>query len=242
VIQRFYRRASSVATDPANGEGGDVAVREQLDGLVVNMELTLISIIQGVALYFLTDTARGLLVNMQVAYWPYIVVGLATIFLFWSRSLIHTFTVIRWPLEFGHNFLYIACTLVEAAMFTQLANLENWFLLGTIYAMLVWFLFAFDLGMIYRRRAECRDTEREYLCELLERDQLLNVRVLMPALTIFHLAAYLAIRFYPALFIEHAWHLALGLAQLVGGVLYLAYVLWFYRRIAPMIVKWRARA
>src|SRR5258708_29842578 len=31
-------------------------------------------------------------------------------------------TVIRWPLEFGHNFLYIACALVEAFSFAQLGN------------------------------------------------------------------------------------------------------------------------
>ena len=38
--------------------------RRKLDSLVVNVELTLTSIIQGVALYFLTDSAREPLGNL----------------------------------------------------------------------------------------------------------------------------------------------------------------------------------
>ena len=75
--------------------------------MVVNVELTLASIIQGVALYFLTDNARGSLALHQSVVWLYLLTGLVIIFIFWSRSIIHTLTLVRWPLEFGHNFLYI---------------------------------------------------------------------------------------------------------------------------------------
>src|SRR5438046_2137975 len=83
--------------------------RRELDSTVVNIELTLVSIIQGVALYFLTENARTAL---SLNNWPallYISAGLCVIFIFWSRSIIHTLTFIKWPLEFGHNFFYIAC-------------------------------------------------------------------------------------------------------------------------------------
>ena len=46
------------------------ATQTQLDGLVVNIELTLISIIQGVALSFLADHAREVLVGFQLSFWP----------------------------------------------------------------------------------------------------------------------------------------------------------------------------
>ncbi len=78
--------------------------RRELDSVVVNIELTLVSIIQGVALFFLTDNARAL---MSMRHWDallYVAAGLCVIFVFWSRSVIHTLTLIRWPLEFGHNF------------------------------------------------------------------------------------------------------------------------------------------
>src|SRR5437879_2037428 len=78
--------------------------RRDLDSNVVNIELTLASIIQGVALYFLTENARTAL---SLSNWPallYLSAGLCVIFIFWSRSIIHTLTLIKWPLEFGHNF------------------------------------------------------------------------------------------------------------------------------------------
>jgi len=79
--------------------------RRELDANIVNIELTLASIIQGVALYFLTDNART---SLSLTNWPsllYLSAGLCVICIFWSRSIIHTLTLIKWPLEFGHNFL-----------------------------------------------------------------------------------------------------------------------------------------
>src|ERR1700757_5464651 len=107
------------------------ATRRQLDGLVVNIELTLVSIIQGVALYFLTESSRAPLGDLRFDQWPYVANGLLVILLFWSRSMAHTLTLIRWPLEFAHNFLYIACTLIEAVTFTDLTVPLEWYAFST---------------------------------------------------------------------------------------------------------------
>ena len=133
-----------IATD----RRGASAAQTQLDSLVVNIELTLISIIQGVALSFLADHSREVLANLQLTFWPYVVTGLLIILLFWSRSLIHTLTVIRWPLDFGHNFMYIACTLVQTVAYTQLTNVLHWYALNTVFGLMLWILFALDLRMI----------------------------------------------------------------------------------------------
>jgi hypothetical protein len=234
ITQRFLRGAEP----PRDGEPAERRARgrDRLDELVSNMELTLISIIQGVALYFLTETARTIIVDARLIFWPYIAVGLITILLFWSRSLIHTFTVIRWPLEFGHNFLYIACTLLEAVMFTQIASIERWYLFGAIYGSAVWILFAFDLRMIRQRRAECAGGEGEELCDRLERDQLLNVRLLLPAFVVYHVLALLAIGHWPDIFIARSWHLLFGAGQLLGGLFYVGYVLRLFSRLSPLII------
>src|SRR5690348_11250966 len=79
-----------------------VQVKSNLDSLVISIELTLISIIQGAALGVLFSSATGPVINLQFEYWPYIVVGLTTILIFWSRSLVHTLTFISWPLDFTH--------------------------------------------------------------------------------------------------------------------------------------------
>jgi len=91
--------------------------RRELDAMVVEIELTLTSIVQGVALYFLIENARNVLSIQQSVFWPYVAVGLLVILIFWSRSVVHTLTLIRWPLEFGHNFFYIACALGESLLF-----------------------------------------------------------------------------------------------------------------------------
>ena len=119
--------------------------------MVVEIELTLCSIIQGVALYFLVDNARLVLSGGQSVAWPYAATGLLVILLFWSRSLIHTLTLIRWPLEFVHNFLYIACALVESLAFTRLADPFMWFVMTALFAVIVWALFVYDLRILKLR-------------------------------------------------------------------------------------------
>jgi hypothetical protein len=94
----------------------------ELDSMIVNIELTLTSIVQGVALTFLIENTRSVLSIHDATSWLYALTGLCIIFIFWSRSILHTLTLIRWPLEFGHNFLYIACTLAECLLFTCLTN------------------------------------------------------------------------------------------------------------------------
>jgi len=139
------------------------AAQTQLDGLVVNIELTLISIIQGVAFSFLAEHSRDVIIGLQLVFWPYAVTGLMIILLFWSRSLIHTLTVIRWPLELGHNFLYIACTLIETVAFTQLTNPLHWYALNRLFGIMTWALFALDLRMV-RRRAGIVQVRRAAHC------------------------------------------------------------------------------
>src|ERR1051326_8597532 len=65
-------------------------VKAHLDNMVVGIELTLISIIQGLALGVLAGSAVRPLLDRELEYWPYITTGLLVILIFWSRSLIHT--------------------------------------------------------------------------------------------------------------------------------------------------------
>src|SRR5438128_10328779 len=95
------------------------AARSELDSMVVEIELTLVSIIQGVALTILIENAHAVIAERQLFFWLYVVAGLIIIFVFWSRAASHILTVILWALGFGHHFLYIACALVRAIPFAQ---------------------------------------------------------------------------------------------------------------------------
>jgi hypothetical protein len=224
-------------TDPDRRDAS--ATQTQLDGLVVNIELTLISIIQGVALSFLADHARDVLVGFQLSFWPYVVTGLLIILLFWSRSLIHTLTVIRWPLDLGHNFMYIACTLVETVTFTQLSHPLRWYALNALFGLMIWALFALDLRMIRRRMRDSAGPIGSQLYAIVEREQGMNMKVFMPATVAFNLLAAVAVRVWPGALIETAGHMMLALGQLAAALGYLLYVMRFFTRIIPLIVTTR---
>ena len=224
----------------AHGERPSRSARTELDGMVVNLELTLISIIQGVALYFLTESSRGLLVGVQWPYLPYVLAGLLVILLWWSRAVIHTLTVIRWPIEFTHNFLYVASTLVQATMFTQVGNPTNWFLIGAGYAALLWLLFASDLRMIRHRLLEANSAQTQSLLDTLYREQRFQARFSMPLTVLFYLAAAIALRVWPTFFINGNGHLILAAMQLIGAASYVIYIVMFFHRISGRILAMRS--
>jgi hypothetical protein len=219
------------------------SAQTELDGLVVNIELTLISIIQGVALSFLAENSRAVLVSRQLQFWPYAVTGLLIILLFWSRSLIHTLTVIRWPLTFGHNFMYIACTLVETVAFTQLTNPPNWYALNLGFALMAEILFALDLRLIRDRIADSAGPIGSRLYAIVEREQLLNIKLVIPATALFNFLALMAARYWAVSFFAAGGHVFVALVQLAAILIYLFYVTRFFTRIVPLIgqtrLEWR---
>jgi hypothetical protein len=213
----------------------DRETRIGLDGLTSEIELTLISIIQGVALSFLVERANSALSLRDITPWLYVATGLLVILIFWSRSVLHTLTLIRWPLEFVHNFLYITCALGESILFTRLQSPRAWFALSAVFAVVIWVLFVVDLRMI---AARCRDSTGEAgtrLCEAVRRDQWLNIKLLLPALFLFNAACTIAISTWPEVFIvrgAHGYLIAISFAALAG---YLVYVVRLYNRLAPLV-------
>lgn len=195
--------------------------RIQLDATVAGIELTLISIVQGLALAVLAASAVQPLVEWDWATWPYIATGLLAILIFWSRSLIHTLSFIGWPLEFGHTFFYFGATLVEAVALSQVADPERWYALNALYAVVVWGLYAYDL-MIVRRHAHDFGTPGERaLFDDIVRDQQLNIRVLMPATVVLQGGAWWLVHAFPEWMLQRHWHLLPIAVTLLLSVRYL---------------------
>lgn len=213
------------------------STRRQLDGLVVNIELTLVSIIQGVALSVLADNSRTPVGDLRFDQWPYVANGLLVILLFWSRSTTHTLTLIRWPLEFAHNFLYITCALVEAIWFTDLTDPMRWYSLSSAFAVAAWALFRTDLRLIRQRQTEAVGPAEEELYGIVLRDQNLNIFLIVPAMTLYNLSAVICIYFWPETMIRGGGHIVFALIQTVTLLGYLIYVVRFFGVIAPLVLK-----
>lgn len=219
------------------------AGRSELDSMIVEIELTLVSIIQGVAFTFLIENARHVMSIKEAVFWPYVAAGLIVILVFWSRSVLHIITVIRWPLEFGHNFLYITCALFEALLFTRLHDPESWFLFGSIYSAIGWALFTYDLRLLHARERDSAGPASNRLYELVTRDQIRNIRALLPAVLFLNVACAISIHVRPEFFLARHGHVWLGLGQFVAFAIYLSYVVRFYTKLAPMLAdarqEWR---
>jgi hypothetical protein len=222
---------------PSPKQGSSRTTRHELDSLVVNIELTLGSIIQGVALSVLTESSRGPLGDLRFDQWFYVLNGLLIILLFWSRSVTHTLTLIRWPLEFGHNFLYITCTLVEAITFTDLADPLRWYAFNAGFAILAWSVFLVDLRLIRQRQVEAHGPSERELYALILKDQRLNIFWLVPGMILFHFVAAATVYCWPELFIQRNGHVAFAAVQSIFLAGYLTYVVRLFRSFAPRILK-----
>ena len=179
--------------------------RAELDAITADIELTLVSIIQGVALTVLIETSREAIAKLDWMMWPYVLSGLIIILVFWSRVVLHILTVIRWPLEFGHNFLYIACALVEAFSFGQIGNPGRWFAFVGAFLAVGWLLFAYDLRLIRMRVRDRTGDVSNRLYALVTRDQRLNVGLLLPAFFLVNVACAVAIHLSARVFSRARW-------------------------------------
>jgi hypothetical protein len=216
------------------------AARSELDSMIVEIELTLVSIIQGVALTVLIENAHSIVAEWQILFWPYLIAGLLVIFVFWSRAVLHIITVIRWPLEFGHNFLYIACALVEAFLFAQLGKPAAWFGFGAAFIAIGWTLFVYDLRLIHARMRDSAGPISNRLSARVLHDQWWNIGLLLPGVFLLNVGFFFAIRTWPEFFIARHGHVWLIAAQIVAFLGYLIYVVRFYVDLAPLISEARA--
>jgi hypothetical protein len=199
--------------------------KTELDKTVVGIELTLISIIQGLALAMLAAAAVQPMLKLQWETWPYIFTGLLVILIFWSRSLIHTLSFIGWPLEFGHTFGYFGATLIEAAALTQVSDPQAWFALNACYALAVWGLYAWDLRVVQRQALDFATPDERLLYEDIVRDQRANIVFLMPAAVAFQGLSWWLVHRFPDVMLQGRWHLlligltiAFSVYYLLGGV------------------------
>jgi hypothetical protein len=172
--------------------------------------------------------------------WPYAFVALLIILLFWSRALIHTLTLIRWPLEFVHNFFYFGCALIEVLALMQLSNPFLWFTLNAVFAAAVWALFVHDLRLIRLRGVDSAGPVGGRLYAVVKADQWLNIRFIMPAMILFCTGAAWAIRRNPGFWLDRHWHLLLVGCQGIALMVYLIYIVRSFTRMTPLISATRA--
>jgi hypothetical protein len=122
-----------------------------LGAIVIAIEFTLISVMVGVILFPLMDYAMPLLRDLRIEYWLYIVSGLLLILYMWTEVISHALSFIGWPINIGHNLLYIVFAMILAIQMHFLADPRGWFAMNLASASMGSVLFYYDLRVIRDR-------------------------------------------------------------------------------------------
>ena len=136
-----------------------------LSALVITIEFTLISVMVGVILFPLMDHAQEVLRDLRFEYWPYILSGLLLIFYVWTEVISHSLSFIGWPIEFGHNLLYILFALILAIQMNFLADPRGWFAISLVSSLVAGLVVVYDRRVIERRLVGARGSAAS-LCRL----------------------------------------------------------------------------
>ena len=173
------------------------AAMTKLDEIAINIELVLISLIEGFALTNLAERAVPILDGPDAfLYLPYILSGLLIILVFWSQSILHAVSFIRWPLNMWHMFLYFVAAFVQVVAYSNLENLTMWFFWWVIFTVIGLCMYLLDYRIIRSVRSRF---DAAYI-ESVERRHTYEIRVLVPAALIFNMAAFAIVFFVPSLF------------------------------------------
>ncbi len=176
----------------------------KLSETVVVIEFTLISVISGVLLFVLADYAVPLFRDMRYEYWPYILMGLLSICYFWTEVIGHALTFVGWPIDIGHNLLYIALGMFLGVQQHFLADPQAWFALMLVVGLLDGMILVYDLALIQRQMRGANGAILE-MYRAAYRRQWGSIRV-NGAATVLVVAAAAFVLFLPGLAISQHGH------------------------------------
>lgn len=209
--------------------------KEKLDGLVLSIELTLISVVQGVALAALGAASTAVLAEPNFGHWFYIFSGLLFILIFWSGAIIHALSFIDWPLDIWHNFLYFLATFVEVMAFGQLSNPFLWFIFIGLFFSTAMVLYVYDLGLMKKHMLLFTSEKEKKLYSHIISEQLFEMRYIIPSGIIFNFLAAFVIYFYPDIFIRNGYHFLIAFFQVTGLSLFLFNSMKSFRKRSQLI-------
>jgi len=137
-----------------NGEGEPARVANpELESLATSVELTLASVLQGIALAILVPKIVELITSGALAKLPYIPASLLLLFMVWVTFISHALSFITWPFDPLHNLLYFLIVTSEAVMLFFLDRPAQWFLSLLGFGLVLGFSFWYNQRLLIRNAA-----------------------------------------------------------------------------------------
>src|SRR3954452_21364340 len=141
-VERTFVMAEQVVVGGVDGEPA-MPPNAELESLATGVELTLASVLQGIALAILVPKIVELITNGELAKLPYIPASLLLVFMVWVMFIGHAISFITWPFDPLHNLLYFLIVSSEAVLLFFLDKPGPWFLalvsLGLLLGFSCWY-------------------------------------------------------------------------------------------------------
>jgi hypothetical protein len=141
--------ANSAGGAPENA-AAMVAPNPELESLATSVELTLASVLQGIALAILVPKIVELITSGAVAKLPYIPASLLLLFMVWVTFIGHAISFITWPFDPLHNLMYFLIVSSEAVLLFFLDKPAQWFLSLIGLGLLLGFSCWYNQGLLRR--------------------------------------------------------------------------------------------
>jgi len=216
----------------ADGVSGEAAATEpnpELEGLATSVELTLASVLQGIALAILVPKIVELITGGEVAKLPYIPASLLLMFMVWVMFIGHAISFITWPFDPLHNLLYFLIVSSEAVLLFFLDKPAQWFLSLIGLGLLLGFSCWYNQGLLRRSVSRYASaTARKLYAHILD-EQRVGLQF-MAGYCLVGLAGFGALQLRPDL--GMAQELGWVITGLGAMVLPLVHVLWQARMMA----------
>jgi hypothetical protein len=121
-----------------------------LEGLATGIELTLASVLQGIAMAILIPRVADLIVSGEIAKLPYIPASLLLIFVVWVAFVMHSLSFTSWPFDLTHNLLYFLVVTAETVLLSFLDQPAPWFLALVGFALVAGANHLYNLRLLQR--------------------------------------------------------------------------------------------
>jgi hypothetical protein len=194
------------------GVTGGGGAMSPLDQTALSIELVLISVIEAAAFTFLAENAVPIFSDAaKLAYIPFVIAGFLFILIFWSQSILHAVSFIRWPLRLDRMFIYFALAFVQSIAYSNLTKPTMWFFWLSLFSLIGLGLYLLDLKLIrVSRPLIILMPGGKDLCDEVERRHLYEARVQVPAALLFNLGALALLLLFPGYFARAAPLAVLG--------------------------------
>lgn len=189
-----------------------------IGALVIAIEFTMISVMAGMVLFLLADNATPLLRDLRAEYWLYILACLLMILWVWTEVIGHALTFVGWPIDIGHNLLYIIGALVLGIQEHFLDDPRGFFAMMVVLSFSNAAVMYYDFTLLQKLRAQAQGAAADLYAAAMSRQRALLQAV--PPNMAFAAVSAASIYFFPDALLAQHWHL-LPITLFCGWMLFL---------------------